>query len=96
MEDLDVNTKKWRIFMSATLKARVHLGKDYSENLHSTKNQAKRTVRHLFDVTKKFLQDQTETSGLAMIDWQQQTWQRTTLLTDNAVRVLSAENLPIF
>ena len=28
MEDLDVNTIKWRMFMSVTLQAVVHLGKD--------------------------------------------------------------------
>ena len=38
MEDLDVNTSIWRIFMTATLRAAVHLGNDYVVNLHSTKN----------------------------------------------------------
>ena len=31
-EDLDVNTSIWRIFVSATLQAAVHLGNDYVEN----------------------------------------------------------------
>ena len=37
MEDLDVNTSIWRVFMTATLQAADHLGNDYVENLHSTK-----------------------------------------------------------
>ena len=51
MEDLDVNTSIWRIFMTATLRAAVHLGNDYVVNLHSTKNQSKRTLKLLFNAT---------------------------------------------
>ena len=32
MEDLDVNTSIWGIFMTATLQAAVHLGNDHVEN----------------------------------------------------------------
>ena len=32
MKDLDVNKAMWSIFMSVTLQAAVHLGKDYSQN----------------------------------------------------------------
>ena len=39
MKDLDVSTAKCGIFMSVTLQAAVHFGKDYTENLRSTKNQ---------------------------------------------------------
>ena len=35
MNDLDTNSLMWRMFMSATLDAAVHLGKDYVENSHS-------------------------------------------------------------
>ena len=31
MKDLDVNTAIWGIFMSVTLQAAVHLGKDFTE-----------------------------------------------------------------
>ena len=37
MEDLDVNTSRWGIFMTATLQAAVHLENDDVENLHCTK-----------------------------------------------------------
>ena len=40
MNDLKTNSLTWRMFMFVTLDAAVHLGKDYSQNLHSTKNQA--------------------------------------------------------
>ena len=39
MEHLDVNAAIWRVFMSVTVEAAVHLGQDYSETLRSIKNQ---------------------------------------------------------
>ena len=47
MEDPNVNTIMWWMFMSVTLQAAVHLGKDYAENLHSVKNQPKRTLKQI-------------------------------------------------
>ena len=53
MKDLDVNTTIWGIFMSVTLQAAVHHGKDYTEYLRSTKNQPKNSLRQLFQVTER-------------------------------------------
>ena len=65
MKDLDVNTARWRICMSVTLQAAVHLGKDYTENLRSTKNQP---LKQLCQVTERLIKDQTEITGLATLD----------------------------
>ena len=91
MEDFDENSSMWGLFVSVTLNAAVHLGKDYLENLHSTKNQPQRTVKQLFDVTKKLITNKKEIQGFSMIDWHQRSWQRTTLLTDGAVQLLTAK-----
>ena len=48
MEDLCVNTMIWRTFMLVTQQAAVQLGNDYLENLHSTINQPRRTMKQLF------------------------------------------------
>ena len=74
MKDLDENTSFWRIFMSVPLQAAVHLGKDHTENLRSTKNQPLKSLRQLFQVTERLITDQTEISGLTTIDWQQAMW----------------------
>ena len=90
---LDRETKiriKWRITtwtqLSVTLRAAVHLGKDYTENLRSTKNQPKKSLRQLFQVTERLITDQTTT-----IDWQQPMWRETTLSTDRAVQCATAK-----
>ena len=58
------------IFISVTLQAAVHLGKDYTENLRSTKNQPKKSLRQLFQVTERLITDQTKNTGLTTNDWQ--------------------------
>ena len=67
MNDLDSNSLIWRMFMSATVDAVVHLGTSYVENWHSTKNQAPRTIKQLFDVSQKLITDQTEIQGVSKI-----------------------------
>ena len=44
-KDLDENTALWSFSLSVTLQAAVLLGKDYTENLRSTKNQPKKSLR---------------------------------------------------
>ena len=38
MENVDVNSIIWRMFMCVTLQAAVHLGKDYSESTFHQKS----------------------------------------------------------
>ena len=84
MKDLDVNA-------AISLHAAGHLGKDLTENLRSTKNRPKKSLRQLFQVTERFITDQTEITGLTTIDWQQHMWRKTTLLTDRAVQLATAK-----
>ena len=77
--------------MSVTLQAAVHLGKDYTENLRSTKNQPKKSLRQLFQVTERLITNRTEITGLTTIDWQQPMWRETTLLTDRGVQLATAD-----
>ena len=85
--DFDVNTASWSIFISVTLQAAVHLGKDYTENLRSNKNQPLKSVRQFFEVTERLITDQTETSGR-----QQPMWRETT----QSCSVCNCQNLRLF
>ena len=73
---LDLNGATWGTFLSATLQAAGHLGTDYMENLRSTRNQAKKSLRQLFQVTRKLITDRTEITGITTIDWQQLIWRK--------------------
>ena len=60
IDDLDKNSLIWRMFMSSSLNAAVHLGKNYLENLHSTKNQGDQTMKPLFDASQRLIKAQNE------------------------------------
>ena len=66
MLDIDVNAMIWGISMSATMKAAVHLGYDYQENLRATKNTDIEKVKPLFDISQKKVPNQSgETVGIS-------------------------------
>ena len=79
------------ILLCVTLQAAIHLGKDYTEDVRSTKNPSKKSLRLLFQVTRKLITAQTEITGITTIDWQQLRWRETTLLTDKAVQFETAK-----
>ena len=91
MENLDVNAAIWCSFMSVTLQAAVHLGTEYTEKLRSTRIQSKKSSRHVFQVTRKLITNQTEITGITTIDWQLIMCGETTLLTDKSVQFATAK-----
>ena len=82
--------------MSATLDAVVHLGTNYVWILQSTKNQAQRTIKQLFDVSQKLITDQTEIQRVSKIGWHSHSWQRTSLVNDKAVQLSTAKAYVLF
>ena len=48
-------------------------------------------IEQLFQVAGKLVRDQTEITSIPVIGWQQQMWQRTTLLTDKVVQFATAK-----
>ena len=91
LDDLNVNTAKKGIFMNTTLQAAVHLGQDYMDNLRFTKNQLLKSVKQLFPVTKKLIEDQKEISNLTTIDYKELTWSATKLLCDKVFAITNAK-----
>ena len=91
LKDLDVNTAFWCIFMSVTLQAAVHLGRDFVQNLRSVKNQSSTSVDKLFRTIEKLVVDQTEIAGLSTIDWNQPVWKESSLLRDGAVHIMKSK-----
>ena len=82
----------WWMFMSATMGAALHLGKNYQNNLQIIKNTKGRTLKQ-FDVTQKLILDQEEISGISKILWDTQPWEITTLRSDTKFSVRSFVSL---
>ena len=70
MLDIDLNAMIWEILMSATMRAAIHLGQDYQENIHYTKNTDFEKIKRLFDISQKLiLGESQEIFGISNIDW---------------------------
>ena len=50
-----VNVLIWCLFMSSTMKAAVHLGENYNDNLFTFRNTNCEALKTLFDVTQKLI-----------------------------------------
>ena len=85
-----MNTAICGIFMSVTLQAAVHLGREYLLNSRSVKNQSSKSVDQLFRTTEKLIKEQTEITGLSTINWDQPMWRESSLLCDRAVRIMKS------
>ena len=55
------------VFVNVTLQAAVLLGRDYMENIRFTKYKLLKSVKQVFQVTEKLIEDQTEISGPRLI-----------------------------
>ena len=91
MKDLDVNLAIWGKFMNTTLRAAVHLGKDYDTNLRFVKNYLCKTTRQLFREKEKLISGQTETTGICLIDFQDLRSVSTSLLHSRASQCFTAK-----
>ena len=92
MDDLGQNSLIWRMFMSSTLNAAVHLRKNYLEKLHSIRNQKEKpTEEQLFETSQRLIKDHTEISGVSQIYWQTYLWEGTSSLCEWTVRLSTAK-----
>ena len=55
MLDVKTNVLIWGLVMSTTMKALVHLGPNYNENLVGCKNTNFKELRALFDITHRLI-----------------------------------------
>ena len=91
MLDIDVNALMWRMFMSATIDAAVHLGGDHEENLRSTRNANDKTMWQLFGATQTQVLQQDEFGGMSTIIWTTRAWRRSTSLYSRAIELSTSK-----
>ena len=90
-KDLNVNLAIWGMFMNTTLRAAVHLGKDYDMNLRFVQNYLWKTTGQLLRETEKLISGQTETTGISLISFQYLRWVSTSLLHSRAYQYSTAK-----
>ena len=67
--------------MSSTWNAAVHLGKIFWDP----------TMKQMFESSQRLIKDQPEIFGVSHICWQSYPWERTSLLSDEAIRFSTAK-----
>ena len=84
-------TELYGVYLSVTLQAAVHLGRDYLSSSRSVKNQSSKSVKQLFRTADKLIKYQFEITGLSTIDWDETVWKDSSLLCDRAVRIMKSQ-----
>ena len=84
--------------MSSILEASVFMGKNYSENLHSTKNTGNNlTLKKMFDISEILIVGQSdEIFGVTPIDWEDSSWKQLSLVSDEEVISLAHAKVYVF
>ena len=70
----------WRMFMSVTLESAVFMGKNYLDNCHSITNTKDLTLKHMFDISARFVSEQDEISGVETTGWENNSWKYLSLV----------------
>ena len=81
----------WGMFMNTSLRAAVHLGKDYDTNMRFVKKYLWKTTGQLFRETEKLISGQTETTGISLINFTDLRWVSTSLLHSPAYQLATAK-----
>ena len=86
MEQINTNAMIWRLF-TASMKAAVHLGKGYEENLRTTKNTDFDEIKPSFNITRNLILDQEhKRCEISTIHWCEIPWMRGTQLHEDAIK----------
>ena len=75
----------WGMFMAATMNAATFMGKNFSTIRSFIMNSEDLTLKQMFDITAKLVNDQDEINGLDKIHWRKNSWKRLSLIGDETV-----------
>ena len=88
------NVLIWGLFMSSAMKAAIHLGPSYTENLEFYKNANFEKVQNLFNITQKLMWDhQGEILNVKFVESTDPSLTRSTLSHDQAIKWMKAKVL---
>ena len=74
------------------MKAAIHLGENYRDNLFTCRNTNFEALKALFDITQKLILNQKhEIRHVSTIEWQLTPCMRSTLLHDKAIKLSKAK-----
>ena len=60
MDSYKNNVLTWRMFMTSSMEAAIHLGQDFLENSESYKNTKFENIENMFNITQKFTKEHSD------------------------------------
>ena len=90
--DQKVTVLIWRMFMSTTMKAAIHLGEHCNDNLVTYRNTNFEAPKPLFEITQKLILNQKhEIKHISTIEWQFTRRMRYSLPHDKVIKLSKAK-----
>ena len=86
----------WRMFMAATMNAATFMGKNFQKNQNSIKNLTDLTLKNMFDIAEKLVNEQEEIVGVDKINWREHSWNQLSLIGDETVINLKRAKVYVF
>ena len=84
------------MFMAATMNAATFMGKNFSTIQNSIMNSTDLTLKQMFDITAKLVDEQDEINSLDHIQWGKNSWRQLSLIGDEAVINLQRTKVYVF
>ena len=95
-ESGEEHSRIWRMFMAATMNAATNMGNNFSTIQNFIMNSRDLTLKQMFDVTAKLVNDQEEIHGLDKSHWGKNSWRQLSLIGDETVINLQRTKVYVF
>ena len=82
--------------MAATMNAATFMEKTFLDNQNSIKNSTDLTLKNMFDITEKWVNEQEEIVGVDQINWGKHSWNQLSMIGDETVINLQRAKVCVF
>ena len=82
--------------MAATMNAATFMGKNFLDNQNSIMNSTDFTLKKMFDITAKLVDEQEEINNVDKIHWERNSWKQLSLIGDEIVIDLQLAKVHVF
>ena len=86
----------WGMFMAATMNAATFMGKNFLDNQNSIKNSTDLTLKQMFDISEKLVNEQEEINNVDKTHWKTHSWKQLSSIGDETVINLQRTKVYVF
>ena len=86
----------WRMLMAVTMQSATFMGKNFQDNHNSIVNTADLTLKQMFDISAKLVEELDEITNLETIGWDKRSWKYLSLIDDERIINLQRTKVYVF